>query len=283
MVNLQIRYYLLYFYPIIFFRSIIAGLIRPVVVVLLLLTRNLFIIFLYPLLFFSTFGCISCVISSSNNSFKLFVVYHPPSSFMSTFFIEFESLLEFHISSKLDLIFVGDFNIHVDDLNDSNSLHFLKLLNTFNLCQQVSLPTHNSGHILDFIITNASSNLVICPYMLDTYISDHKTVCVDIDLPKPTLNKITFSYRPIKKINFPEFNQDISDAFSKLDNFDIESLIDQFNSNMSSILNKYAPLETVTVKPRISNPWFTSFLLSEKAKDDNWSELGIKPVMNQTG
>ena len=41
----------------------------------------------------------------------------------STFFTKFESLLEFHISSKVDLIFVGDFNIHVDDLNDSNSLY----------------------------------------------------------------------------------------------------------------------------------------------------------------
>ena len=82
---------------------------------------------------------------------------------MSTFFTKL-----FHISSKIDLIFVGDFNIYIDDLNDSNSLHFLKLLNTFNLYQHVSLSTLISGHILDFIITNASSNLVNCPYLLDT-------------------------------------------------------------------------------------------------------------------
>ena len=42
MVNFQIRYCLPY--PIMFFRSFIAGLIQPVVVVLLLLTRNLIII-----------------------------------------------------------------------------------------------------------------------------------------------------------------------------------------------------------------------------------------------
>ena len=148
-------------------------------------------------------------------------------------------MLKFDISSKADLIFVGDFNIHVDDLNDLNTLYFLKLINTFNLCQHVCLPTHNSGHILDLIITNASSNLVICPYMLDTYISDHKTVCIDINLLKPTVNKVTFSYRPINKINFIEFNQDLSNAFSNLDNFSPESLLDHFNSNMSSILNKY--------------------------------------------
>ena len=52
MVNLQIRYSLLYFQLIIFFRNIMAGLIRSMMVVLLLLTRNLFIILLYSLLFF---------------------------------------------------------------------------------------------------------------------------------------------------------------------------------------------------------------------------------------
>ena len=104
-------------------------------------------------------------------------MYHLPLSSMSTFFTEFEFLLEFHIPFKIYVIFVGNFNIHVDDLNESNSLHFLKLLNTFNLCQHVSLPNRNSDHILDLIITNASSNLVICPYMLDTNISRIIKLC----------------------------------------------------------------------------------------------------------
>ena len=132
---------------------------------------------------------------------------------MSTFFTEFESLLEFHISANIDLVFVGDFNIHIDDLNDVNSIHFLKLLSTFNLCQHVSFSTHNSGHVLDLIITNASSNLFTCPFLLDTYISNPKTVCVDIDIPKPNINKVTFSYRPINKINFTDFIQDIFNAY----------------------------------------------------------------------
>ena len=86
-------------------------------------------------------------------------------------------------------------------------------MNTFSLCQTVSFSTQNSGHAFDLIITNASLNLVTCPFLLDTYIWDHKTVCVDIDLPKPNINKVTFSYRPINKINFTDFNQDISNAF----------------------------------------------------------------------
>ena len=96
--------------------------------------------------------------------------------------------------------------------------------------------------------------------MLDTYISDHKTVCVDIDLPKPNIIKVTFSYHPINKINFADFNQDISNAFSNIDNFNLDSLFDHFTSDMSLILGKYATLKTVTVKPRTSNLWFTSNL-----------------------
>ena len=79
---------------------------------------------------------------------------------------------------------------------------------------------------------------------------------------KAAVNKVTFSCRPINKINFTDFNQDISNASSNINNFDLDSLINHFNSNMSLILDKYAPLKTVTVKPRTSNPWFTSNLRS---------------------
>ena len=65
----------------------------------------------------------------------------------------------------------------------------------------------------------------------------------------------------------------MSNAFSNIDNFNLDSLIDHFNSNMSLILDKYAPLKTVTVKPRTSNPWFTSNLRSER---------GISPQLERT-
>ena len=54
--------------------------------------------------------------------------------------------------------------------------------------------------------------------------------------------------------------------FPKLENFNLESFIDHFNSNMSSILDKYVPLKIVTVKPHTFNPLFNSCLRSEKGK-----------------
>ena len=102
--------------------------------------------------------------------------------------------------------------------------------------------------------------------MLDTYISDHKTVCIDLDLPKPTVHKTTFSCRQLKKINISEFNKDIAAAFSNVENLDLDSLVKFFNSTMTLILDKHAPLKTVPVTPRNKNPWFTPNLLTERRK-----------------
>ena len=94
------------------------------------------------------------MITSSYYSFKLFVIYRPLSSSISTFFTEVESLSKRHISSNIDLFFLGDFKIKIDNINDYNTLHFKKLLHDSNLSQHVSFPTHYSGHILDLIISN---------------------------------------------------------------------------------------------------------------------------------
>ena len=115
-------------------------------------------------------------------SVKIFIIYQPQSSSISAFCAEFESLFEHHITSNVDLIFVGDFNIHIDKQNDPNTVLFNRLLLTFNLNQHISFPTHDSGHILDLIVTNASSKLAIYPYLVDTCISDHQTVYIDFEI-----------------------------------------------------------------------------------------------------
>ena len=124
----------------------------------------------------SSFECIGSVITLSYSAFKLFVIYHPPSSSILTFFTKFESLIECHILSNIDLFFLDDFKIKIDNINNYNTQHFDKLLHNFNLSQHVFFPTHDSGHILDLIITNDSYKLNIHPFYIDNCISNHKTM-----------------------------------------------------------------------------------------------------------
>ena len=189
--------------------------------------------------------------------FKLFVVYQPPSLSIANFFTEFESLLELQIASNIDVFLIGDVNIYIEDLNDYNARHFLKLLNTFDLLRHVTLPTHDSGHTIDLVLTNAFSKFIICPFMLHTYISNHKTICIDHDLPKQIVHKTTFSCRQLKKIDISKRNKDIAAAFSNVENLDLDSLVQFFNSTLNLILDKHTPLKTVTVTPRNKYPWIT--------------------------
>ena len=51
------------------------------------------------------------------------------------------------------LLIAGDFNFHLDDLNNKHAKRFVDILDGFGLQQHVKGPTHNKGHTLDLIIT----------------------------------------------------------------------------------------------------------------------------------
>ena len=66
-------------------------------------------------------------------------------------------------------------------------------------------------------------------------------------------------------------------AFSNFEHLDLDSLVNYFNSALSSIFDKYTSLKTVTVTPRTLNPWFTSNLLNERCKrqlESQWRKSG---------
>ena len=71
---------------------------------------------------YSTFKCIGSSVSLSTFSVEFFTIYRPPSSSISAICAEFESSLEHHITSYVDLIFVDNFNIHIDKQDDPNTV-----------------------------------------------------------------------------------------------------------------------------------------------------------------
>jgi len=49
-------------------------------------------------------------------------------------------------------LIVGDFNIHIDNTNDALGAAFTDLLNSFEVKQNVTRPTHHFNHTLDLIV-----------------------------------------------------------------------------------------------------------------------------------
>ena len=68
---------------------------------------------------------------------------------------------------------MGDFNIHMDDLEDADLYLLLDTINAFNIKQQVYISMHNQGHILNLIITENSEGYKVEKIIPGPYISDH--------------------------------------------------------------------------------------------------------------
>ena len=73
------------------------------------------------------------------------------------------------VLSSERLLIVGDMNIHVDVPDDADGIKFLDLLECMGLTQHVIIPTHRSGHSLDFIITRDLDGLVQTPPTSDSF------------------------------------------------------------------------------------------------------------------
>lgn len=78
------------------------------------------------------------------------VIYRPPKH-NKDFISDFARFLT-EIPPKYDRILtVGDFNIHVCCTEKPLTKDFLDLVESFNLVQSVSGPTHEHGHTLDLV------------------------------------------------------------------------------------------------------------------------------------
>ena len=67
--------------------------------------------------------------------------------------------------------YVRDFNIHMDKLEHPDTVTFNELLESFDLVNYTTFPTHLSKHTLDLVITN--SHGLIKSIEQGHYLSDH--------------------------------------------------------------------------------------------------------------
>ena len=64
---------------------------------------------------------------------------------MSDFLQEFDEYLDSLTHLPGRLIIAGDFNIHVEDLNDPDTINFNHLISNYGLIQHISISTHIGG------------------------------------------------------------------------------------------------------------------------------------------
>ena len=81
-----------------------------------------------------------------------------------------------------NIICMGDFNIHVNSLNDPDAQQFVALTEALGLSQHVNFTTHNQGSFLDLVFTECISDNKINKITQESYILDDCVVKFTLDI-----------------------------------------------------------------------------------------------------
>ena len=95
---------------------------------------------------YTSFEHVRASLQCSRFSSLVIVIYRPGSIPASdAFFTDFADLLE-RVATYVNLLIVGDVNIHLDDATDARTIKFCRLRAVHNLKQHVNVPTQSVSH-----------------------------------------------------------------------------------------------------------------------------------------
>ena len=200
---------------------------------------------------------------------SIIAIYRPPysernKSSIASFCEDFSDFLSEVMAEETHVIVAGDFNIHINNTEDSNARLFLERMDSLGLHQHVSGPTQKSGNTLDLIFTEADSHFNIERCEGIHYISDHCAILCELGIIKEPLSKQQISYRNYKGINLVELQKDISAEHPDTDN--VDDLVAWFEEKAKSVIDKHAPERTKTVTVRNKKPWFSAEVRQQRRK-----------------
>ena len=196
-------------------------------------------------------------------------IYRPPYSSrnqhtIQAFLNEFTEWIGDHIMDDENLIFTGDFNIHINK-NDPDAQTFIDITKALGLTQNISFETHRAGNTLDLVLKELGNKLLISSCLLGPTLSDHKVVEFTVSIPRENYTKLIITSRNIKDIDNNEFI-DIIQPDDISDKDGIDDMSDLFNTRLEKALKMLAPLTTKSVIVRRKVPWFTWKVKDQKQK-----------------
>ncbi|WP_374211076.1 hypothetical protein, partial [Thiolapillus sp.] len=144
--------------------------------------------------------------------------------------------------------------MHFDCPTNPNTARILDILQTFNLEQAVSQPTHQRGHILDWILYREEERLLLSCIVKHGVSSDHLPVLCYLDVSRPKQQSVFHTTRNIRAIDRQAFKADVSTLVTTLD----QPTADQLNDQLRALLDRHAPATQRKVPQRRSSPWYSA-------------------------
>ncbi|XP_052463142.1 uncharacterized protein LOC128020352 [Carassius gibelio] len=198
----------------------------------------------------------------SNVSLALATVYRPPGPY-TEFLKEFADFLSDLLVTVDKALIMGDFNIHVDNANDTLGLAFTDLINSFGVKQNVTGPTHRFNHTLDLIISHGIDLTAIDIVPQSDDITDHFLVSCMLRITD--INYMSQRYRlgrtivPATKERFANNLPDLSQLLIVPKNtHELDEITDNMGTIFSNTLEAVAPIKLKKVREKRTVPWYNS-------------------------
>ena len=159
---------------------------------------------------------------------------------------EFHDFLSFcnqNVNGKL--LILGDFNIHFDEPRNPNTKKMIDLLNIFDLVQSVNFPTQKSGHILDWILSRQTDNILSSTVISHDLMSDHNSIICELSNFEINNRCPLQSFRNIKGIDREKFRVDLNSSLSSSCD-----TIDDFNNILRSLIDIHAPQKFIKMNSK---------------------------------
>jgi hypothetical protein len=193
-------------------------------------------------------------------------IYRPGSDPPSCqFFDDITRLFDHLAVYSCPVIIVGDFNIHMELINDPSTAHLVSLLEHFDLHQLVTYPTHQKNGTIDLIITQCNS-AVTFEHVSDSTFSDHFVVYGNVSWSTTRLlacaDEHLITARSWQRFDISAFRSALSSSVICADptgfanNHSVEDLYAAYSSTLTDLLDQHAPHVTVRVRRAHGSPWF---------------------------
>ena len=162
---------------------------------------------------------------------------------------------------------VGDFNFHLDAINNTDAGRFNDITELFCLKQHVNGSTHKNGHTLDLIITRSEDSFVTDVVVNDPALSDQLAVHCHLKLKKEPMEYREINYRKLGSVDMDSRQDELKTSviFKNRSN-ELSVLVDNYENTLQSLLDKYSPVKRRMVTIRPNSPWYNDSITKEKRK-----------------
>ena len=155
-------------------------------------------------------------------------------------------------------LIVGDYNIDFLDSSDYEYNKFINILETFDFIQHVNMPTHNSSHLLDYIITR-KDNFFYLTSLFFYFISDHRVLLTSLTCQQPHPARKQVQVRALRRVNGEKLDANLTSIDIDTECGDVNTVAIQYDDCMRKLLDKHAP-----VVARPMNDWINDDILALK-------------------